>query len=258
MTARPIENRYIAAVRFVDPCTGLTISDGLEVVEEGGCRWFPNRSGLWVLAEEPRLTALTESFLAPPASTPAARAFTLDVTVRSRTGAWQSRRFSLAIPRPPKSRTDDLFKPLVVPMPPGPLAPTRPGWGMARVRVRLAPNATFPEGTPLEGVLVRSGAPGISSINSLTSALGEALLPVPGIPLFRAGDGSAAVLEADTPLRIQIVYERAATDLATGRRLRLPDPDDLWNRRNALVSPSQRLPLRVGEQKSILFDLPRS
>ena len=250
------EQRYLAAVKLVDPCVGTPVVKGFRL-EGDGTTWFANRSGLWVLERAVGLEEHLHSFAVPP-TVPAARSLTFDVRAVSTGTAWLSRQFKISLPRPPRDRTTDLFTPLAVTMVPSPAYPLRNTWGLVRISVRLAPTPAQPGGLPLEGVLLRSAATGLASSVSFSDARGEALLPLPGLPMFHASGGAGAVLDPKTSIRIYAIFDRAATDPVTGRRRSVADPDDLWARRASLVNVSPRLNIGAGEQQNLVIDIPRS
>ena len=250
------EYRYLGAVRLVEPCLGTMISSGFRL-EGTGTTWFANRSGVWVVETATGLEAHRNSFSAPPA-TPAARSLTFDVRAISSSATWLSRAFKLTMPRPPRDRTTDLFTPMPVVISPSPAYTARCTWAQVRISVRLAPTTAQPSGIPLEGVVLRSSITGMNSITTQTDARGEALLPLPGLPLFHAGTGTGAVLDPKTSVRIFAIFDRAATDPVTGLRRSLVDPDDVWARRTSLVSVSPRIVIGAGEQQNLVIDIPRS
>mgnify|MGYP000489136104 CR=1 FL=1 len=76
---------------------------------------------------------------------------------------------------------------------------------------------------------------------------------VVGLP----GDGEDEVVSGTVRHRIRVIADLAATDLDTGRRATLADPQDLWDRRTSLAQSGRSRNLTAGEARHIVFNLRR-
>lgn len=239
------ERTFLAGVRFRDPATRHPITTPLRVASPGAI-WFPNRSGVWVLQSAEGVHSAL-----PTAS------LTTRVEVSDPAGTYLPRAFELKLPRKPADDKGDLFEILEVELPRSTVAPLRPGWAALRVHARLNATASTPTGSPLEGVLLHVSSDERPPAWALTDARGEAIVAIPGLPLFSVG-ASDVVLEPQTRIRLRIVYELPQTDLKTGRRRIVADPVSMFSRLSSLKSKLQTLTLEAGEQRSLTLTLPRS
>lgn len=245
----PAARRVLAAVRFVDRATARPIASMLRV-SSPDADFARNRVGLWVV----RAAAGVPDD--PASITPLS--VTVHAEVSDPSGTYLPRAFTVAVPRAPDASAS-LFAPVDVELPPSPAVLMRSTWAAVRVHVRLTPTAAEPDGTPVEGALVRldSSELGLRCV-TLTNHLGEALAIGHGIPRFSPGSDDTAILQPAMPHNVRIVVDPAATDFATGRRSTVADPDDLWARRASLRRRSRQVPLAVGQSSTQVFDIPRS
>jgi hypothetical protein len=241
--------RALAAVRFVDRATDAPISGSLRVAAPNARAVF-NRSGLWVVCGATGIPADAPDSIA-------AGSLTLRAEVFDEGGRYAPRAFSLTLPRRLHG-TPDLAQPIDVDLPAAPTLPLRATWAAARVRVRFAPTAAAPDGTPIQGALVRLEEVGSGRFcHALTNALGEALAVASRLPRFAPGETAETIFQPSVAHTVTVVVERAATDARTGAQARVPDPDDLWTRRASLLTASRSIELASGRQHNELFDVAR-
>ncbi|MEZ4235547.1 MAG: hypothetical protein R3F59_05165 [Myxococcota bacterium] len=249
------DRRVLAAVRFVDPVTGRGVEQGLTVRPVGDGRWFPNRSGLWVLRAEGVLDDHAHAFEAPPGGT-VAGSVAVTAEVFDATGAFAPRRFAVAVPR----EGDDLLTPVDVLLVPAPSMPLRASWAAVRVSVAWETDGGHPVPIGVEGALVRLEAAELGGLRcaALTDARGEALVVAHGIPRLLPGTDADTVVRGTVEHELHVVVERSATDFDTGRRDALADPDDLWARRGVLATEDPApFDLSVGGLHAVTVPIPR-
>ena len=239
MRLEAVESRVLGAVRYLDATTGQPVGRLLEVRGQG-VRLVRNLRGLYVLAAAPGLEEHPPSFQQPPLN-PAVEGLTVTLSVADPAGRFLPRTHTLKLPRGPQ-----LFEPVDVRLYPAPAASLSPGWAVARVTV------TDAGGKPLPGALIRVLRAADSQLlaSGLTewrgAAVGEALVPVAGIPITIWG-GDAP----DEPVVVQKVpavaqaYADPFFDPAAGRA---PDPDRLEAARAGLPSASQNIDLASGRE----------
>ena len=226
MILEHVDRRVLGAVRFVDGATGVTVQDAL-VVTAPAVRWIRNRLGWYVIADAPGLAAHTDAFLAPPPAPPL-ETVVVTMTVRDPSGRYLARRHTLRLPRDPDPAHADasgsLFRPIDVALFSTPATRPPVGWAVVRASVTVAGT-----GAPIAGALVRvvrtSDARHLAS--GLTDDRGEAIVPVPGIPITTSDDGPGPVVATEIEVTLEAIVDPAASDV--------PDPDDLEARRAALV-----------------------
>jgi hypothetical protein len=257
MSEELLDRRALAAVRFLDPITRRPVPDGLEVrVPTGSASFYPNASGMWVLRARGVLPTHAHAFEAPPGA-PAEGSVTVSAEVHDTRGRYLPRAFQLAVPRVGEA----LFTPVDVELAPSPSLPLRQTWAAVRVSVRFGTDGDHPEVVPIEGAYVRLSAAELGGLRcgSLTDARGEALVVGHGIPRFLPGEDEETVIRATVAHELRVVVDEAATDLGTGRRSALADPDDLWERRDELnhtLSPG--FDLQVGSQHTVVSVIART
>lgn len=219
-----VEQRVLGAVRLVDAATGRWIDDPMSV-SSPGVRFIRNAHSAYVLAEAPGFANYSAAFSAPPAVSSAP----LVITIADPSGSYLARRTSLSVPRDPDPTHADqpgsLFRALEIPMYPSPIGPIAVGAAVLRASVKSA-------GQPLGGALVRVVRKSDSQLlaRGLSDGRGEALVPVPGIPVMTWDSSGGAVMARETDVTITAVYDPAATPP--------PDPDDLEARSASLKTAS--------------------
>jgi hypothetical protein len=220
-----VERRVLGAVRFVDAGTALPIRAPL-VVEAPGVRWLRNRAGAWVIAAAPGLEAHADAFATPPAEPPV-ESVAVELSIDDPARRYLARRRTVRLPRDGQpgnaEAAGSLFRAVDVAMFRAPAAAAPPGWAAVRAVVTATPAAV-----PLRGALLRvvRASDGVRLASGLTDPRGEALVPVPGIPLTTFEDGPGPVLATAVEVRIEVIVDPDAP--------RVPDPDDLEARRDAL------------------------
>lgn len=222
-----IEDRVLGALRFVDVATGASIASPMEVVAlEGQAAFLRNRSGLTVIASWSPLASHAASFLEAPTE-PAIGSAPLPIAVSDPTGRYLSREARVPLPRDPdpenRDQLDSLFRPVDVPMYRGPQAPVGANWATLRVSV-----AAGEGGAALGGALLVVRRNGDVLGRGLTDGRGEALVPVPGVPMLTFGEDEDAVVVDEITVSVQAVYDPSAgTRMTFEDRLggaRPPDP----------------------------------
>ncbi len=261
---RPLEDavrRALGALRFVDANTGALLREPLDVVV-AGARLRRNRSGLWVISDVAALQAHGAAFDAPPAL-PAPGSITLQLQVGDPSGRYLPRSATLALPRDAALANaglpGSLFRAIDLAMFPSPAAPTSANWALLRVSVVEAAS-----GDALGGALLRVTRNGDTLARALSDWRGEALVPVPGVPVTTWSAGPGAVVVSEVAANLDVVF-----DAALGSRLpmagvragtppqQLPvvDPDDLNARRAALPGALRAVQLAAGRATSLFLPL---
>jgi hypothetical protein len=246
MIPEHVDRRVLGAVRFVDAATGVAIREPLAVTAPG-VRWIRNLSGSYVIAEAPGLAAHADAFLAPP-PTPALESVEVTLTVRDPGGQYLARRHTVRLPRDPDPRqaatAGSLFRAMDVALFPAPAA--RPPIGWAVVRASLAEAGT---GRPVAGALVRvvRTSDGRHLASGLSDERGEAVVPVPGIPLTTSEEGPGPVVATEVEVTLEVIVDAAAPAV--------PDPGDLEARRATLRVASSTAMLASGRELVASFSV---
>ncbi|ANH68292.1 hypothetical protein [Mitsuaria sp. 7] len=245
-----IDTRVLGALRCIDATTRVQVGTPLEVRVEGATV-RRNRSGLYVIvrAEAPLALAAHEAAFDNAPATPTVGDVTLFVTVSDPAGRYLPRRASLALPRDPQpgnaASPESLFRPVELPLYPSAIAPTGMNWSVLRLSVHETGTLDALGGALL---LVRAG--GNVLARALTDWRGEALLPVPGVPVTTWSDDPDEVVVTELAARIEWCFDPApaaagtrtsAAQVRAGRApavLPLVDPDELESRAAALPVPA--------------------
>lgn len=188
MASESLEQRALAAIRFLDEETRLPVKGPVKV-EGTGVKLVRNLSGFHVITDAPGFSTYAASFDLPQVP-PSPASFTLTATDPSRT--YLARRFTVQLPRDPAPGPDEslpansVFKPVDVVLYPSPVA--RPSAGSAVVRLRVEDT----NGKPLPYALVQLtlATPAIQR-RGLCDERGEALVLMPGIPIADWSDPEA-------------------------------------------------------------------
>jgi hypothetical protein len=248
MILEQIDSRVLGALRLVDGVTGRWLMEPLQV-SAPGARFVRNGHGAYVLVSAPGLADYTSSFHDPP-PTPAIRSVPLTVTVSDPTGRYLSRRVALALPRDPDPKNADqstsLFQAVEAPLYPSPAGEVVAGAAVLRVSVH-----NKADGSGLAGALlyVTKKTGGQLLARGLTDGRGEALVPVPGIPVMTWDSGHQALMVPETPVVATAYFDPNAP---------LPaDPDDLEARRASpsMKSASADVKLASRRENSLLLEL---
>ena len=275
-----IDTRVLGALRCIDAATRAQVDTPLDVRIEGATV-RRNRSGLYVIVRAEALPALPElpglaalaaheaAFDNPPA-TPAVGEVTLALTVTDPAGRYLPRRAAVALPRDPQpghaASPDSLFRPVELPLYPSAIAPTGMNWSVLRLSVHETGSLDA-----LGGALLLARAGGKVLARALTDWRGEALLPVPGVPVTTWSDDPDEVVVTELAARIEWCFDAAAgaggtrTPAAQVRAGRVPsvlplvDPDELESRAAALPVasvPMATLDVALAAGSSQSFSLP--
>jgi hypothetical protein len=242
-----VDRRVLGAVRFLDASTGTEVREPLTVTGPG-VRWIRNRAGWYVIANAPGLDAHTDAFLAPPPAPPL-ESVGIALTVADPGGRYLPRQHTLRLPRDPDplhaAAPGSLFRPIDVVLFPTPAARPPSGWSVVRASVTVVGTAA-----PVAGALVRvaRSSDGQRLASGLSDARGEALVPVPGIPLTTSDEGSGPVMATEVEVTVEVIVDPAAAGV--------PDPDDLEARRVALRVASTNVMLAAGRELVASFSIP--
>jgi hypothetical protein len=256
-----VDTRVLGALRCVDAST-RTVLDAPLRVQVTGARVRRNRSGLYVIAQADALAAHEAAFESPP-GVPAIGSVALSAHLDDPGGGYLPRIAALALPRDPApahaSQAGSLFRPIEIAMYPASTAPLGANWSVLRVTVREAAS-----GDALGGALLiaRSGAKVLA--RGLSDWRGEALVPVPGVPITTWSDEADAVVASETAVQLELVFDPAAglrtsvDAVHAGRApavLPLVDPDRLEAQRAALPHAIVDLQLAAGRSLPVPFAL---
>jgi len=209
MIVEDVEFRVWAALRPVDAVSRRPLDAPLRV-HGTGQRWLHNLSGLLVLHEftEPaaRRAEFEEYEATFPAPTTVAPAVTIRTTLEDPRGRYLARIVTFGLPRSDAGGSPPLFDPIDVPMYPAPSAPLAAPWSVLRVRVERG-------GAAAAGCVITVHEVGDETRvlgRGQSDARGEAVVAVPGVPLFiPSGGTNAFVRERDA--EVTAVFEPAAS-----------------------------------------------
>jgi hypothetical protein len=259
--AERVDSRVLGALHCVDASTRAAVDTPL-VVQAAGARIRRNRSGLYVIVQADALASHEAAFDAPPGS-PALNSVVIAATLQDRSGRYLPRRLHVALPRDAApahaGQADSLFRPLQVPMYPAAAAPLGANWAV--LRLSLAESSS---GDALGGALVIVESSGAIVARGLSDWRGEALVPVPGVPVTTWSDDPHAVVVSEVAAQVHVVYDPAAgtrtpaADVRAGRApavLPLADPDDLEARRGTLPMLAHGVQLAAGRPQSLSLAL---
>ncbi|MDB5801304.1 MAG: hypothetical protein JWL63_2243 [Rhodocyclales bacterium] len=251
-----LERRVVCALRCVDATTRVTV-DALLQVEIVGARIQRNRSGLYIIVAADALANFADSFATQPAAGPV----TLTASIRDPSGRYLPRLASLALPRDPSplhaELDSSLFKPIEIEMHPAGAAPLGVNWSVLRVTVSADAG-----GDALGGALLRVVSGGKVLARGMTDWRGEALVPVPGVPVTTWSDDPDAVVVTEITAQLELVFDPAAGLRTPAVQVRngsaplvqsLVDPDVLEANQATLPHAAQSVQLAAGRSQSISF-----
>jgi hypothetical protein len=258
-----IEERALAALRFLDAASGLPVATNLQL-SAADAQVSRNRSGLFVVRSWRPLAAHREAFLTPPAA-PAVGSLSLTIVVEDPGGLYLARSVNVALPRDPSPQNiataDSLFRPIEVDLYRTPAAPLGANW--AALRVSLTSQS---DGDALGGALLRVRAGNRVLARGLTDLRGEALVPVVGIPITTWAEDADAVTATEIDATLEVFFDpaggsrRAAATLDVGAASRIalaPDPAALEaSPAGAVSSTAIRLAAGRSQHLSLTLDLP--
>lgn len=211
MIVEDVERRVWAALRPIDAVTRLAVDNALRV-QGAGQHWLRNRGGLLVLQEvdEPatqreEFATYQESFAAPTA----VAAVTIRATLEDPRRRYLPRSVSIDLPRADTAGPGvlpPLFEPFDVPMYPAPSAPLGAPWAVLRLHVERG-------GLPAAGCAISVHEVGDETAvlgRGQSDARGEAVVAVPGVPLFIPSGGPNAFVR-ELAAEATVVFEPTAT-----------------------------------------------
>jgi hypothetical protein len=253
------DTRVLAALRCVDATTGAPADAPLQVTV-AQARVRRNRSGLFVIVGAEALAAHEPAFNSPPA-TPAPGSLALTARIEDPSGRYLPRLAALALPRDPTpanaANADSLFRPIDVVLYPASGAPLGANWSVLRINARGGAGADALGGAL---VIVSNGSGTLA--RGLTDWRGEALVPVPGVPVTTWSEDPGAVVVSEITAQVQLVFDPSAgtrvsaADLDAGRA---PAPAPVVNPvvleagRDTLPSASQAVQLAAGRSRTLSF-----
>lgn len=253
-----VERRVLGAIRCVDATTQARVDAPLQVVV-ADANVMQNRSGLYVLSGAIALPEHAAAFDAQPGA-PLAGSLTLTATIRDPSARYLPRLAAIALPRDPSplhaSLAESLFKPIDIAMHPASVAPVGVNWSVLRVSVNASAG-----GDALGGALLRVISDGKVIARGMTDWRGEALVPVPGVPVTTWSDDEDVVVVNEISASLELVFDPAtgsrtpAADVLAGRSraAALVDPDQLEAQAATLPHAAQAVQLAAGRSQSISF-----
>lgn len=209
MIVEDLEFRVWAALRPVDAVSRRPLDAPLRV-HGIGQRWRRNVSDLLVLHELSEPVGRRAQFEEYEATFPAPIAVAPPVVIRSTLedprGRYLSRTVTIELPRADAGAGQPpLFEPIDVPMYPAPSAPLAAPWSVLRVQVARG-------GRPAGGCAITVHEVGDEAQvlgRGQSDARGEAVVAVPGVPLFMPSGGVNAFVR-EREAEVTVVFEPAA------------------------------------------------
>lgn len=206
--AERLESRALAALRFVDAASGLTVGTPLRIVAPAGARVLRNRSGLYVLHGYPPLAAHEHAFPEPPPA-PAAGSLALRIEAHDASGLYLARAATVRLPRDARpanaAAAESLFRAVPVELYRSPSAPVGGNWAALRISLRERSS-----GDALGGALLRVTSGGRILARGQSDWRGEALVPVVGVPVTTWSDGEDAVLVNEIDATLEAYFDAAS------------------------------------------------
>jgi len=210
-----IDRRVLGALEVQDGVTGHRLDRPVRITATDA-RTVRTIGGLYAITQADGLVPHLEAFAMPPAA-PALGSIPIRFVVEDPLGAFLPISTTVLLPRDPASEAGagSLFTPLAIPLPSTPARRIALGW--VALRVSLTDGA----GAPVRGAYleVLPAAGGARLGWGLTDPRGEALVPVPSIPLLRAVDTTP--LDPDDP--DHVVTDQTAVTLTA-----IADPVRPW------------------------------
>ncbi len=223
MRIERVERRVLGAISFRDAATNLRILNSLRIEAES-VRFVRNRSNCYVITAAPNFQAYVDSFaaqpIAPDPQSIVTESVAVEIKVSDPRGNYLPRRSTIRLPLDPATAKPEsggwLFESIDVPLFPAPASGTVPGWAIIRATIRE-------EGTTdrLPWALIKVRRAGNSQLIAvgLADERGEALVPVPGIPVTASDTGTGAVLTSEIEVSLEAIFDTRV------RKIR--DPEDL-------------------------------
>jgi hypothetical protein len=199
-----VEQRVLGAIRWTDAVTQSVIAHPLRV-RSAKASFTRNLSGLSVIIAATGLEKYTETFVLPtPPAADVEPAVPIDLegTVEDPSGRYLPRAFNVKLPRrATKDVADSLFVPIDLQLLPTPQAKIPAGWAQVRVTVKKATGEDFPN------VLVRVVAKADNRVlgHGMSDARGDALVGIPGLPLFQPSAADDEIVTSETAAGVEFV-----------------------------------------------------
>jgi hypothetical protein len=243
--------RALGAVRFVDAITGMHIAEPLQVRAEGAT-FVRNLSGAYALTSLRGLELHLDAFETPP-TLPTAGSLQLDLHIEDPSRRYLARSLRMSFPRDPApghaGQSGSLFTIPQIALYPSPVAATRPGWAVARVRV------THPGGGGVPSAYLRIVGvewPSDHAViaRGLCDARGEGFLAVSGIPITNwtsSNTDGQPVLSQEIDAIVEAYFDVTAGDP--------PDPDQIDSRRALLPHATANVRLASGREVSVRMEI---
>src|SRR5215813_13621054 len=216
-----LDRRVLGAVQFIDSTTGNRILSPLRVTATG-VRFTRNRSGQYVVLSHPQLVAHTEAFLSPPGS-PAVGSVEVEVNVSDPGKSYLERTSTIHLPRDADpthaALPESLFRAIDIRLFPAPASRVEPNWAVIRATV-VREGTTV--GLPSSLIRVVRASDEVVLARGLSDRRGEALVPVPGIPVTTFSADEDAVVTTQVEVTLQAIFDPNLEGA--------PDPDVLESR----------------------------
>ena len=210
-----VDRRVLGAIRWLDAVTKAVIAQPL-AVRAATASLTRNLSGLFVITTANGLEKYTghlDLATLPPADVKPDESVTVTGQVEDPTGCYLARIFTVALPRNGTTTlphpANSLFSPVDLELLPTPRAKAMAGWAQVRVTVKKQ------SGEPFANVLIRVVATANNRVlgRGMSDARGEALVAVPGLPLFQAGATPDKVVTSETAAKIEFIPPTSAAPL---------------------------------------------
>jgi hypothetical protein len=246
-----LERRVLGAIRWLDHVSKAVVAHSLDVRSDNAA-FTRNLSGLTVITAANGLEEYGDTFDLKdlrPAAKRALGSIVVGGTVQDPSGHYLPRAFKVMLPRDPTPGSprpaDSLFAPKDLELLPTAAAKTLAGW--AQVRVTVLNKAT---GKEFRDVLVRVVTAGNHRVLGLgmSDARGEALVVIPGLPLFGPGETAATMVTSETSARAEFIPPPPGTSPVDWTELDATAAADA-NVSNALLA------LKAGQTFSLNFSV---
>lgn len=248
-----VDRRVLGAFVCVDAITGNSVVPAIPVTAP---LWTvtPNRSGIYVIFNGPKLNSLTDQFI-PSGTWPAPVSF--EVSLQDPSLRYLPRRANVQAPvavpaYPPVPTTPTgVFAPQQVSVYPSPAAVIGPNWAAIHASVTIQ-GTNPPQGLPWAVLQVVRNSDSTVLATGQTDANGEALLAVVGLTVQANTGGTGPVTVSTVAATITAYFDPSVLTQPAGW---IPNPDDiLTNLTNpALKSSSQAVELTSGQEMALSF-----
>ncbi|MGB8818834.1 MAG: hypothetical protein WCC66_13030 [Rhizobiaceae bacterium] len=197
--------RTMGGVKVVDHLTRQTLRSGLRLVSQD-LVFAPTASGAFQIAKAPGFAAYARSFDTVPAVAP--RQFSFEVHDNTRRFLPIAANLTLPRDAAPDAAANRVDTPVVLELPSAGGRAAQAGWTVMRATV------VRPDGTSIPGVLVRAMRAGTAEELGwgLTDLLGQALIPILGVPQLTEvqpddDDNEPELTTAITNIRLELAVD---------------------------------------------------